>query len=221
MSTVFRDFSHVYGNGEFTWDGSWTVTDPLPEIHDDLISAWEMYPGPITRWRLPVRPEARVWIIDHPSDWVRLVESYPMVASGGHAGWELPGVNQRLADVQDLCAVVGQHAARATASHHVLPDWGAVACDYDGVHLSWAGFLTTEGYISDLVDGGVTMLRYWSSERTLWLGDVFGDPEPLSGPELPGRISGTIGLDSDWGDEVRKRADLRWMATTLGHEEPD
>ena len=186
---AFRDFSDVYGNGEFTWDGFWTVTDPPPETHDGLISAWEMYPGPVTRWRLPVRPRVRLWTINHPTDWVRLVESYPKVASRGHDGWELPGANQHLTEIQDLCAVVGQHAARATPSPHVLPDWGAVASHYDGVHLSWAGFLTTEGYVSDLADGGVTMLRYWRSERTLWLSDVFGNPEPLAGPELSGNWS--------------------------------
>jgi hypothetical protein len=31
-----------------------------------------------------------------------------------------------------------------------MPDWQAVAQDYAGVHLSWARFLTTEGYISGL-----------------------------------------------------------------------
>ena len=52
---------------------------------------------------------------------------------------------------------------------------------YDGIHLSWAGFITGEGRVVDLGDGDVTMLRYWFSERTLWLGDVFG--EPLSAPD--------------------------------------
>ena len=100
----FDDFSDVYGNGEFTWDGFWTVTDPPPETHDGLISAWEMYPGPVTRWRLPVRPRVRLWTINHPTDWVRLVESYPKVASRGHDGWELPGANQHLTEIQDhLC----------------------------------------------------------------------------------------------------------------------
>jgi len=32
-----------------------------------------------------------------------------------------------------------------------------------------AGFLTGGGYVSDLDGGDVTMLRYWFSERTLWL----------------------------------------------------
>jgi hypothetical protein len=212
----YRDFTRVYGNGEFTWDGFWTVTDPPPEIHDGLISAWEMFPGPITRWRLPVHPDTRLWTIAHPSDWVRLVESYPKVASEDHSGWELPGPNQHLAEIRHLCSVENQHAARSALSRHILPDWRAVAADYDGVHLTWSGFLTSEGFVSDLTDGGVTMLRYWGSERTLWLRDVFGSPEPLTGPELSGSISGIVGRDADTGDEVRTTTDLRWMAATLG-----
>jgi len=212
---AFRDFSRVYGNGEFTWDGFWTVTDPPPEIHDALINAWEMYPGPITRWHLPVRPGVRVWTIDHPSDWVRLVEAYPKVAEGPHYGWELPGAWQPSTDVRRLLSVPHQRALRTAMDRHVLPDWEAVAHDFHGVHLSWAGFLTTEGYVSDLPDGGATMLRYWWSERTLWLADVFGDPEPVGAAELSGRVSGTVGLDA-LGDEDRSAQDLVEILTTLG-----
>lgn len=50
---LFQDYREVYGNGEFTWAGLWTVTDPPPEVHDDLVSVWEIFLGPISRWRLP------------------------------------------------------------------------------------------------------------------------------------------------------------------------
>jgi hypothetical protein len=192
----FTELRSVYGNGEFPWGGFWTVTEPPSEIHDELIRVWEMYLGPITRWRLPVRPGARVWTIDHPSDWVRLVETYPMVAKNPHSGWELPGPNQHVEDITPLLDVPGQNAVRSSAGRHVLPDWEALVYDYQGVHLSWAGFLTTEGYVSDLADGGATMLRYWASERTRWLEDVFAEPEPLDAPQLTGGISETIGLDA-------------------------
>ena len=43
IDPCFTDYSHVYGNGEFTWSGLWTVTDPPPEVHDDLISAWDYF----------------------------------------------------------------------------------------------------------------------------------------------------------------------------------
>jgi hypothetical protein len=89
----FREFADVYSAGEFPWDGLWTVTDPPSEAHDPLLAAWEMDHGPISRWLLPVRPDARVFEIHDPGDWVRLVAAYPHVAHRRHEGWELPGTN--------------------------------------------------------------------------------------------------------------------------------
>jgi hypothetical protein len=192
----FRDFAAVYGAGEFPWDGLWTVTDPPSEAHDPLISAWEMDHGPVSRWLLPVRPDARVFEIHDPGDWVRLVATYPHLADRPHEGWELPGPNQPRRHVEPLVAGGHRQAARDTVAAHLVPDWSAVANDFDGVHLSWAGFITSEGYISDLPDGAVTMLRYWSSERTLWLADVFQEPLPLPAPTLTGCINGALGTDA-------------------------
>jgi hypothetical protein len=140
-----------------------------------------------------------VWQIDEPADWLRLVERYPRPASAPHSGWELPGPNQHVGEIAPLLRVPHQRGVRDRIAGHVLPDWAAVAADYDGVHLSWAGFLTTEGYVGDLVDGSVSMLRYWGSERTLWLRDVFGDPAPLDAPHLTGRMNGTFGASA--GDD--------------------
>ena len=85
------------------------------------------------------------------------------------------------------------------------------------MHLSWAGFLTTEGTVIDLGDGDVTMLRFWGAERTMWLRDVFGDPEPNPEPVDAERAFGSAnratiddarrGRDHDacsagWGGQV-------------------
>jgi len=90
-----------------------------------------------------------------------------------------------------------------------------VATDYDGVHLSWAGFLTTEGYVSDLGTGGVAMLRYWASEHTQWLADVFGEPAPIGTPELSGRGKGFLGVDVRV-DSARRAGDLATLHRLLG-----
>jgi hypothetical protein len=198
----------VYGNGEFTWSGIWTVTEPPAAIHDGLVDVWEHYFTPTSRWRLPVRDDARIWQIDHPADWVRLVEAYPKRATRPHAEWELPGPNQHVGELRRLLAQPDQRGARAEISGHVLPDWTAVQRDWDGVHLSWAGFVTTEGFVADLADGAVTMLRYWASERTLWLSDVFGEPEPLDAPALTGAVGGDLGI-SALHDEQRRGRDRR------------
>jgi hypothetical protein len=177
----FRDFTDVYGAGQFTWAGVWTVSNPPPHVHRDLIGAWELEPDPVSRWQLPIGLDARVFHIHRPADWVRLVTAYP--ATGWpHPEWELPGINQRPRELAELLAIDGQHGARTAMRRHLVPDWAAVAADYDGVHLSWAGFLTSEGYVSELGDDDVALLRYWFSERTHWLRDVFGEPVPLDAP---------------------------------------
>jgi hypothetical protein len=214
---LFTGFDHRYANGEFTHDGLWTVTGPLPEAHADLLMQWEMdWGSPASRWHLPVDPRARIYEIHRPGDWVRLVETYPSPPHGPfHPGWELPGPNQHLSEIATLLAVDGQHAARATVTGHMLPDWAAIARDYDGVHLSWAGFTTSEGFISDTATGAVTMLRYWASERTLWLADVFGDATALPAPDIHGNVPRLDELD-DPGLRARLNRDLQYLRALLG-----
>lgn len=183
IAPLFRNFDDVYGAGEFPWAGLWTATDPPPEAIPEMVGAWEQETGPITRWWMPVRPEARVFEIHRPQDWARLVTSHPRPALP-HPGWELPGINQHYAEISPLLAPPEQRATRVSVRHHVVPDWQAVAGQYDGIHLSWAGFITSEGCIVELGDGDVTMLRYWFSERTAWLADVFGQPSSAPDPHI-------------------------------------
>ena len=199
---LFQDYREVYGNGEFTWAGLWTVTDPPPEVHDDLVSVWEIFPGPISRWRLPVDAGARVYEVHRPHDWLALVAAHPMEATRPHGSWELPGPNQSI-DKSGLLDLPQQKAAVRDLLTHVLPDWSSVARSFDGIHLSWAGFITTEGYVITGGDDTVTMLRYWGSERTHWLRDCFGVPEPLEGPALSGRIGGNLGISTLINDKRR------------------
>lgn len=97
---------------------------------------------------------------------------------------------------------------------HLVPDWRSVADRYDGVHLSWAGFITSEGCITDLDDGDVTMLRYWFSERTHWLADVFGQPAPA----LPLGVAqdGGAGPADVRSDRERQRHDADVLRQLLG-----
>ena len=182
-ATWFGSFSEVGHAGEFPLAGMWTATDPPSEAIVEMVGAWEYETGPISRWWLPVRPEARVVEIHRPSDWARLVTTHPRPADP-HEGWELPGVNQHISDISPLFESADQRAARRSIRKHLVPDWRTVADHYDGIHLSWAGFITSEGCIVDLGDGDVTMLRYWFSERALWLADIFGEPTGAPDPQI-------------------------------------
>lgn len=78
----------VYCCGEFTWNSLWTVTEPPPEVHDDLINVWEMFPGPISRWRVPILPTACIYEVHTAKGWAQLVGRYPRLSGRPHHGWE-------------------------------------------------------------------------------------------------------------------------------------
>lgn len=181
----------TYCCGEWPWRSTWTVTAPPPELHETLVIAWEMYFGRIHRWKIDVASAGRVFEIHCPDDWERLVTAYPDDVSGRHSGWELPGPNQHRREVADVISASAGAAARVDV-RVVMPDWKHVALDWDSVHLSWAGMLTCEGHVIDVPDLGsdvVTMLRFWFTERTLWLrSSPFSNPTGLPAPSLTGQL---------------------------------
>lgn len=122
--------------------------------------------------------------------------------------------------LSELLALPGQKAAQPLkASQFVDVDWRAVSQDYDCCHLSWAGFITTEGYVCDLGDGYFTALHDFGSERTLWLSDVFGEATPLNAPEgLTGNSSGDLGVDASV-DHQRAAQDRTKLEVTLGRRQ--
>lgn len=60
----------------------------------------------------------------------------------------------------------------------VDPDWSKVVRDWDGVHLSTGGYLTTED-VSFQREGVKTELRGWNMESTVWLRWAFSSVEAL------------------------------------------
>jgi hypothetical protein len=194
-----------------SWEGIWTVSAPDDELADSLVSTWELDYA-TSRWHLAVDDSARVFEVDGPGDWERLVRGYTAEGQvGGH--WELPSPDQ--GNVEALAKLDGQRAMRTNIGRFLVPDWNAVAEDWDGVHLTWGGFLTTEGLVIDMGDDDVAMLRGWGSERTLFLNPVLSDPEPLERPALTGRVNGNVGVDVRT-DFERRAGDFEWLKRRLG-----
>jgi hypothetical protein len=108
----------------------------------------------------PLRPtgEVRVFEVTGPEAWAALVEAYPLplTASRRHDWFRTTGVD----------------------SEWFIPDWAAVANDYDAVHLTMVGYLTTPGTAIP-VRGGASVLAGWNADETYWLADVL---EPAGEP---------------------------------------
>ncbi len=110
---------------------------------------WE---PPYHRWRLEVLPAARVYEVHGPQAWQALCLAYPAPS--------------RLAYPIETPAAL------------IEPNWQAVAQDWDGIHLSTGGLLTTER-VRWGRPGAQTHLYGWGVESTVWLRWVFGSVERL------------------------------------------
>jgi hypothetical protein len=101
-------------------------------------------------WPLEAARTARVFEIDGPGAWQRLVAAYPRTATAAcRHTWAWTGWD----------------------GEWLLPRWPAVARDWDGVHLSVAGYLAAAGRALP-VGTARTLLAGWNPDETYWLADV-------------------------------------------------
>jgi hypothetical protein len=111
-------------------------------------------------WAVGIDPAARVYEVHEPGDWGRLATVCPrdVTASRRH-------------DWNRWTGREGQW---------ILPDWRSVAAQWDGVHVSVAGYLSTAGMAVDTGGGAATLLAGWDADQTLWLRDVFTGTRQLT-----------------------------------------
>ncbi|OMQ16224.1 hypothetical protein A7K94_0203970, partial [Modestobacter sp. VKM Ac-2676] len=119
-------------------------------VEDEL--SWET----AATWPVPVPDWARVLEITGPQDWVDLVLRHPLdvTASRRHDWWRATGAVGPL----------------------LIPDWSAVAGEFEAVHLTVDGYLSTAGRAlpADRVGTpGWTVLAGWDPDATWWLTDLF------------------------------------------------
>ncbi len=116
----------------------------------------------------PVRPSGsvRVFEIDGADKWMELVSTYGIDVTGKRiAHWSIAtGLDRRW----------------------VIPDWSAVASDYDAVHLTVNGYLTTSGRALSMGTESATFVAGWSPDVSFWLSDaleVVGPPQSWAARE--------------------------------------
>jgi hypothetical protein len=146
-----------------SWSGSWwsrpalgllSSTRTLPGqspmglrfVEDGL--GWER----ATIERVQVPGDARIFEIDGITAWADLVRRYPMDVSAGRR--------------HDWYRVTGRSGSWA------IPDWSEVRHDFDAVHLTVAGYLSTAGRAVPVDEERSTVLAGWDPDSTYWLSDI-------------------------------------------------
>ncbi|WP_243790917.1 hypothetical protein [Saccharopolyspora gloriosae] len=144
------------------FSGFWW-SSPTGEVVDSTCAPHGMGPlglclveddfGPEEAWCRSVRPTGapRIFEITGPAAWSELAGRYPLEVSLSrrHDWWKVTG----------------------RAGRWVIPDWTAVAADYDAVHLTVAGYLTGAGRALP-VGEACSVLAGWNPGQTFWLTDV-------------------------------------------------
>jgi hypothetical protein len=109
-------------------------------------------------WSVRPRQLARSFEIDGAADWLELVEHYGIDVTGARA--------------------VSWSQATGFEGRWVLPDWSVIANDYDVVHLTVNGYLTTSGRLLPVDPACATLLAGWSPDTSYWLTDTLEAREP-------------------------------------------
>ena len=101
---------------------------------------------------VPVRGVGRTFVITTAEEWVSLCRDYPLdvTSSRRHDWYRVSG--------RDGC--------------WVIPDWQQVSRDWDAVHLTVAGYLSSATRALALDDERSTVLAGWGPDSTIWLTDV-------------------------------------------------
>ncbi len=102
-------------------------------------------------------------------------------------------------DWHDLCV---KYPAKGTKDDRLVPNWGAVAEEWNGVHLSLGGLLTTEQNRYESPTGW-SMLNSWHAEQTYWLRALSTETERqpdfnrgMGPPQIEGLRSHDIGWET-------------------------
>lgn len=138
--------------------GEWGTTPVgLPLVEDG--SGWEL--ALVT----PARGAGRVLELDEAS-WADLCRRHPLeVTASSGADW-------------------GRVTGRV--GRWVIPDWAAVAEEWDAVHLPIAQYLALAGCTIDVGGGTASLIAGWDPDRTVWLtGSVraWGDSQQWAADE--------------------------------------
>jgi hypothetical protein len=140
-----------------TYVGEHAVSAQLCDI--DMTSRIKL---PIHCWKVRVDNQARIYEIRRPVDWLLLCGRYPK-------SYRVP----------DEWASYRLHARSRFGV-----DWNAVAADWDALHVSMSGLLTTVD-LPIFVGADATLLQGFASDVTVWFRNCLSDPELITSVDGP------------------------------------
>jgi hypothetical protein len=110
-------------------------------------------------WPVQAPPNVRIYEVTNAQDWAELGCRYPLDVrkSRRHDWWRVTG----------------------WAGSWLIPDFPAVASDYDAVHLAAAGYLTTAGWPVPVGEAR-TVLAGWNPDETYRLADLLTRAGPAA-----------------------------------------
>ena len=133
---------------------NWERYAQKPGGHVDM-STSTLYAPRLTSQLMTYEERAGDYLCDFPLAW------WMMRFSDDVRVFEIHGPD----DWHDLCV---RYPAPGTEDDRIVPNWGAAADDWDGVHLSFGGLLTAELARFESANGW-TMLDTAHAELTYWL----------------------------------------------------
>lgn len=126
-------------------------------------------------WPLAATESPRVYEIDGPDAWSRLVRRYPLdVSASRRHDW---------------------YRATGRDGGWQIPDYVAISADWDAIHLTVSGYLSTALRGVPVAGGFATVLAGWDPDQSWWLTDVL----TIAGPAEHWRLNEDPDApDADW-----------------------
>lgn len=123
----------------------------------------------LTRRLYPPPTDARVYEIDGADAWADLCRRYPLEQSA-----------QKRHDWYRTTGRIGRW---------VMPDWSLVAQDFDGVHLTVAGYLAAAGTAISVDCDTASVIAGWDPDMTWWFRDVKYLDDVVEWSQLTGSVN--------------------------------
>jgi hypothetical protein len=125
----------------------------------------------LSAWDVPIKPEAQIYTVHSPADWVTLVDRYSTPRS-------TPRTN--------LCQSPPLTRAWAPSEQICSPDWAVVSQHYTGVYLSPAGWLTATSRVLSIPGARTryTFCEGWPSTSCVWFRPLFEQFNPITDVRL-------------------------------------